>query len=71
MARCPNCSGLKYQEDNGCKRSSPNYTLLCLRPVEPEMSASFLYMDERHIKIKKDAQGKIPCATQWCPNDNV
>jgi hypothetical protein len=64
--RCPHCGNIdsKYIEDNGESANSPDLTLLCTRPVEPE-DWSFA---EKPADDFFDDDGRVPCGMQWEPN---
>lgn len=64
---CPHCgsSDPKFQESNGERPTSRDYTLLCVARVKP---ADWSFSHEpTPEEIGPD--GKVTCGMQWEPND--
>ena len=64
--RCPHCGNInpKFLQDNGEAPSSPDLTLLCVRPVAPT-DWSFV---EAPLPEDFDEDGRVPCGMQWDVN---
>jgi hypothetical protein len=63
--RCPHCGNTnpQYISDNGCRESSPDFTLLCTKPCQPGESS---FDDESWFE---EAGKPITCGMQWEPNN--
>jgi hypothetical protein len=66
--KCPHCGNADQAtiEDNGVARSRHDYTLLCVARVDPS-ARHWDHVEPEPDQI--DADGKVACGMQWCPND--